>query len=145
MRSFLPGLANRMPETIRGLLPEVTYPQFFVAVLFVTVFPYLFAVCGDLGRNHSSAIYLLIGTQVVIFINVFSHITAAAVLGGYSPGLVSAVAINLPFSLYLFRCALQHKWVSRRTFAIMFPVGLVVHGPGPVALMTLSGWIASSF
>ena len=28
MRSFLPGLANRMPETIRGLLPEVTYPQF---------------------------------------------------------------------------------------------------------------------
>ena len=49
-----------------------------------------------------------------MLLNVLWHVaTAALVFNGYAPGLLTAILINLPFSVYLLRRAASERWVSR--------------------------------
>lgn len=63
----------------------------------------------------------------------------------YNPGLLTAVAINLPFSVYFIRCALVNGWASQRSLWIMLataPVGMIIYVA--ISLWTgklLAGWI----
>jgi hypothetical protein len=78
--------------------------------------------------------------QTVVLVNVFSHAAVAAfVLHGYAPGVLTALAINLPFSIYLLRRAARENWLSRRALTLLLPSALVVHGPILVGLMILAG------
>lgn len=121
-----------------GFIPPIAYRQFLLALLIITVIPYVIAL---VWLNRRWAAYLLVGLQVVMLINVFAHTLLAIFWGGYTPGLVTAFLINLPFSLYLLRRAVREGWMSKRAVALMFPVGLLVHGPALAGLMLLSGVI----
>lgn len=139
MPAFIEKRNASVPGEMRGLIPPVTYRQFLTALVIITVIPYVIALFW-LGRRW--AVYLLIGFQVVMLINVFAHSLMAIFLGGYTPGLVTALLINLPFSLYLLRRAVGEGWISKRAVMWMFPLGLLIHGPALAALMLLSGVIA---
>jgi hypothetical protein len=66
-------------------------------------------------------------------VNVFvPHLPAAWVLGGYAPGVVTAVAIQLPFSVFFLRRSVRESAVS------MPGVALAV-GLAPPALAGLLG------
>jgi hypothetical protein len=139
----MPAFIERRNAYVRGtlsqIIPPVNYKQFLIALAIITIIPFLVALLW-LGRRW--AVYLLIGFQVVMLINVFAHILMALFLRGYAPGLITALVINLPFSLYLLRRALNEKWVTKGAVAWMFPAGLLIHGPVLAGLMLLSGWIA---
>jgi Protein of unknown function with HXXEE motif len=139
MPAFIEKRNASVPGSLRDIVPPVTYKQFLIALAIITVIPYLVALLW-LGRRW--AVYLLVGFQVVMLINVFAHTLMAIFLRGYTPGLVTALLINLPFSLYLLRRAVIEKWMSKRAVALMFPVGLLAHGPVLLGLMLLSGLIA---
>jgi hypothetical protein len=62
----------------------------------------------------------------------------------YAPGVVTALLINLPFSIYLFRRALREAWIDKRDVAVLFLVGLALHGPGLIGLLWVSGWVAGA-
>jgi hypothetical protein len=52
--------------------------------------------------------------QALLLVNVFvPHIPAAVALGGYAPGLATAVAINLPYSVYFLRRSVRDGALSR--------------------------------
>ncbi|MEW5931304.1 MAG: HXXEE domain-containing protein, partial [Gemmatimonadota bacterium] len=99
---------------------------------------------GDLRRPGPAAVFLLF-VQSVLLVNVASHAASAAFLGGYAPGLATAVAVNLPFSVLLLRRAHRERWVSRRTLVALLPAALLFHGPGLLALLAAAGWIARRF
>jgi hypothetical protein len=139
MPAFIEKRNASVPGSMRGIVPPVTYKQFLTALVIITVIPYLVAL---LWLNRSWAVYFLVGFQVVMLINVFAHTLMALFLRGYAPGLVTALAINLPFSFYLLRRAVSEKWMSGKAVALMFPLGLLVHGPVLAGLMLLSGSIA---
>ena len=68
-----------------------------------------------------------------------SHlVVAAVVMRGYSPGLASAVLINAPISVYLFRRAARERWLPRTAWRALWPAALLVHGPGLVGLLLLT-------
>ncbi len=71
--------------------------------------------------------------------NVLSHVGAASMVRGYSPGLVTAVLVNLPFSAYLIGRAAREPWLSRRRLLGASPISLLIHGPLLVGLLSLSG------
>src|SRR4051812_28920908 len=98
MPRFLGEGRLRLPATVREAASNISYPQFLVALVFVTLIPIVIAAFGDLNRERSVAAYALLCTQVVMFINVFWHLAMALLTRGYVPGLISALAINLPFS-----------------------------------------------
>ncbi|MBD0370109.1 MAG: HXXEE domain-containing protein [Pyrinomonadaceae bacterium] len=139
MPAFIEKRNASVQGAMRGVVPPVTYKQFLIALVIITVIPYLIALLW-LGRRW--AVYLLVGFQVVMLINVFAHTLMALFLHGYAPGLVTAILINLPFSLYLLKRAVGERWMSKRAVAWMFPIGLLIHGPALAGLMLLSGAIA---
>lgn len=79
-----------------------------------------------------------------MLVNVVSHVGSAVFLRGYAPGLATALALNLPFSIYLLRRAIAERWVSRRTLAPLVIVAVLVHGPGIAGLMWIASRIPSS-
>lgn len=139
MPPFLEKRNAAVPASLREIIPPVTYKQFLTALIIITIIPYLIAL---LWLGSKWAVYLLVGFQVVMLINVIAHVMMALFVGGYAPGLVTALAINLPFSFYLLRRVVAEKWLSRRAVVWMFPVGLLIHGPALAGLMILSGEIA---
>lgn len=141
MPAFLATRNAAVPGSLRQLIPPVTYKQFLTALIIITIIPYLIAL---FWLSRKWAVYVLLGFQVVMLINVFAHVMMALFLKGYAPGVATALLINLPFSVYLLRRALVEKWVSRKAAVLMFPIGLVIHGPALAGLMLLSGEIAGS-
>jgi hypothetical protein len=138
----LPVLAARMPDALRGIVPAVTPPAFDAALAVATVLPWIaasFAVAGS-----RTALYLLLAVQATMLVNVASHVAAAAVLGGYAPGLATALALNLPFGIHLLGRARREAWIGRRAWAMLFPLALVIHGPLLAGLLWTAGRIAGA-
>lgn len=141
MRAALPAFADKLPAWVAGVLPPgifpPTYHQFALMLLVVTVLPYLFVLLGR-GRPRGPATMLLTGVQTVMLINTASHVGAAALLGGYAPGLVTALVFNLPFSLYFIGSGLRQGWLKGGDFAYFVPIALLLHGPGLLGLTWLT-------
>ena len=144
-RKVLPALGDKLEarrvasEARVPILPAVTYGQFLLALGLVTLAPYAFAASGPLERR-SRAFLLVLGTQMVVLVNVAAHVAVAIWARGYAPGLVTALLVNLPFSVFLFRRALRGSWVRPRDLIWLLVAALLVHGPGLVGLMVLAGW-----
>lgn len=142
MPRVLPGVAERMPDAARGILPAVTLPAFAAALAVATVLPWIVALLAAAGRRP--ALYLLLVVQATMLVNVGSHVASAALLGGYAPGLATALALNLPFGIYLLARARRERWTGRRAWNLLFPLALVVHGPILVGLLWISGRITGA-
>src|SRR5262249_26527761 len=130
-----------IPGPLSGLLPPITYKQFLLALLIVTALPYMIACFANLECKRGVGVNLLLCLQVVMLINVFAHAGMAGMMGGDVPGVVTALGINLPFSIYLLRRAIIEEWASRRALALLGPIGLVLHGLGLPGIIILSGII----
>lgn len=137
---YLPLVRDRVPATVQPLLAALTYQEMLVALAIATLVP--FAVAGwALARPSSrAALWSLVLVQAVVLLNVAAHAFAAAgIVRGYSPGLVTAIAINLPFSLYVLRRVIRERWFSRRALVALVPAAIVVHGPLLVAAIAFAG------
>ncbi len=140
-KEFLSPIGSRIPDFAKDLI-NPSYPQFLVALGIFTAIPYLCALSGDLTRKGGLSILFLLVIQMVMFINVLPHVAMATFLKGYTPGLITSVLINLPFSLLLFRAALKDGWLSKKAFLWLIPLAVIAHGPGLWGLMIVSGHIA---
>lgn len=134
--AFIERRNNSIPDSLRGIIQPVTYRQLLIALLIITIIPYLFAFWA---QKREAGMYPLLCFQVVMLLNVFAHVMTAIMLAGYGPGLITALAINLPFSIYLLRRAMREGWASGKALAVMFPVALLIHGPLLAGLMIASG------
>ena len=100
---------------------------------------------GDEGSGRSPLVTGLLllpasiwyGALLVLpmaFVVVFSF-GEKAKNGGYAPGLVTALVLNLPFSLYLLRRAIREQWLSRPARWALVPGAILLHGPLLAALL----------
>jgi hypothetical protein len=72
--------------------------------------------------------YLLFGYAVAMLVNVFiPHVPATLIFGEYTPGIVTAVLINLPIMSILLLKAVREQWVSgTKTIAYALLVPLTI-------------------
>jgi hypothetical protein len=136
---YLPLVRARAPAPLRFLLATVTYEQMLVALSVATVIPAIVAAWAWLRPASATALWTILLVQMVMLLNVGAHMASALYLRGYAPGLVTALACNLPFSVYLFRRASRERWVHGRTWVGLVAAALFVHGPILVGLMAVSG------
>lgn len=141
INNALPGPVTDLPAFLQRLIPVMTRGEFAAALILVTLIPLAAILFGRATSRWTPALLLLMQVQVAVFLNIFYHVFAAFLLGGFSPGLVTAVLINFPFSLLLFRMALKRDWIPLRVFALMFPLGLLIIGPGLVGLLHLISYL----
>lgn len=130
-KEFLSPIGSRIPDFAKTPI-NPSYPQFLAVLGIFTARPYLCALSGDLTRKSGLSILFLLVIQMVMFINVLPHVAMANLLKGYTPGLINAVLINLPFSLLLFRAALKDGWLSKKRFSgsSHWPSSRMVRGYG---------------
>ncbi|HET7233114.1 MAG TPA: HXXEE domain-containing protein [Longimicrobium sp.] len=135
MPRVLRSVPTGVPPVFVGMIP--TYSQFLAALAIVTAAAWMIWALGP-ARRSGRGITALLLVQMVMLVNVASHVGAAVFLRGYAPGVVTALALNLPFSIYLFRRAIRERWISRQTLALLGAGAVLIHGPGLLGLM----WIA---
>ena len=110
-----------------------------LALIVVTLVPTLIVVWASIGRQYQWKDFAVCGLAGIFFANVFiPHIPAAIVAHGYSPGLITAVAINLPFCLFLWRSAIGQGILSVRQVLISAFVGAALLPLSLVGVLTLS-------
>lgn len=136
---YLPLVLGRLPETWRSLAGPITLGQVWAALGFVTLVPFGLATWAELRPEKAAPVWLLLLTQATVLLNVVWHVSAAAlVFNGYAPGVVTAVVLNLPFSIYLLRRAAGESWLSPRARWALLPGALLVHGPVLSGLLLLT-------
>lgn len=142
MPAALRTLPARLPASLAGLIPA--YPRFLAALALVTALPWVIWLLGVARRETRSGIVLLLLVQTVMLVNVASHAAAAILLRGYAPGVATALALNLPFSLYLLRRALAERWTSPRTLLVVAAGAVLIHGPGILGVIWIAGRISGA-
>ncbi|RPJ76497.1 MAG: HXXEE domain-containing protein [Acidobacteria bacterium] len=136
MAALHPVALSRLPQWLRGAAG--TPESWLLAVLLVTLVPWVIALLGDLRARDSAAVRALLVVQAGMTVNICSHVAGAVLLGRYSPGMVTALLLYVPFSFVLFRRAWREGWANRRLFAWLPAIALLLHGPGLIGLLALT-------
>jgi hypothetical protein len=99
------------------------------------------AVCALylLARLSDRLAYALVVVQAVMTLNVGAHLIMAWVLGGYAPGLVTALLVEAPASLFVWSRLRQGAWMTRTQWGLLPPLAALLHGPGLIALLRGAG------
>ncbi|MGA9505190.1 MAG: HXXEE domain-containing protein [Terriglobales bacterium] len=131
---FFPAWWARLAREI----PAHPNPALFrFALALLTAAAFLVTFFNRQKGRESLWAYLTFGYIVAMLINVFiPHIPASVMFRSYTPGVVTAVLINLPVMTWLAFRALRDRWVSGRKalrFAIAVPVAMA--GIIPVLLL----------
>lgn len=74
--------------------------QYYVGLPLLAAFAFALWLAA---RRWSGAATALLALQAVMAVNVLMHVGAAALLGGYAPGLFTALLVEAPVSVTLFR------------------------------------------
>ncbi|MFN2569051.1 MAG: HXXEE domain-containing protein [Candidatus Dormibacteria bacterium] len=110
---YVPRVVSRLPANMRDWIGPVGAGEMGVALTLATVVP--LGVClWAAGRPASrAALGLVLAMWAILLLNAVWHITAALVLfGGYAPGVVTAVILNLPLSVLVLRRAVKERWLA---------------------------------
>jgi len=104
---FMEQWSKRLPMKL-----PISYStrQFVIAVTLITLSGFLFTYYGVEHLHNSIGYLLVLQFQIVLLLNAFiPHIGATIRFRMYSPGVVTATLITIPFSLYLFHRALTEN------------------------------------
>jgi hypothetical protein len=111
------------PASLLASRPTLT--QFYLALVGATIFPLVIVIIANTGRPARFKPYLVAILQAMVLVNVFApHVPAALALGGYAPGVLTAVFINLPFSIYFFRRSLREAYITWKGLVVAIAIAL---------------------
>lgn len=117
---FMEQWSKRLPIKIH---PTVTTSQFVIAVVFLTVTGFIVTFASLTWLPTSTGYLLILSMQAVLFVNAFvPHLLATLRFRLYSPGVVTAVLITIPFSIYLFQRALREQVLSWSQFWLLLGI-----------------------
>jgi len=112
--------SKRLPLKIH---PTVSTRQFVIAVMFLTIAGFLLTYIGVEYLQNSTGYLLVLGIQAILLFNAFiPHIAATVRFRMYSPGVVTAVLVTLPFSFHLFSRGLSESILTWKQFWILFGI-----------------------
>jgi hypothetical protein len=135
---WLPMIRAHLGAPLQGWFADVAPARMQVALAIVTAVAWAVALWSVRRSSNVTATWLLLLVQAVVLLNIVWHIlVAAVVLRGYTPGLVTAAFVNLPFSIYVFQLAIRDRWCSARALVALIPAALAVHGPVLAGLIYL--------
>jgi hypothetical protein len=106
-----------------GLPPSLS--QLHIALVVVTLVPALTIGWATTGQESVAKREVVAVVAAALLWNVFlPHLSAMVFLRGYTPGGLTALAINLPFCVYFFRRSLRERILTARQIALAMILGL---------------------
>jgi hypothetical protein len=117
---FMESWSKRLPLKIH---PTVSTRQFFIAVTVLTLAGFLATYFGIKYLANQTGYLIVLGIQAILLFNAFiPHIASTLRFRMYSPGVITATVITLPFSFYLFRRALTENILDWKQFWILLGI-----------------------
>jgi hypothetical protein len=114
---FMESWSKRLPLKIHSI---VSTKQFVIAVTCLTLSGFILTFLGVETLGHPIGYLLVLGIQMTLAFNAFvPHLATTIRFRLYSPGVVTALLITLPFSFYLFRRALTEDLLTWNQFWIL--------------------------
>ena len=114
----------------------LTTRQFVIAVTVITIAGFMITYLGVEYLANQTGYLLVLGIQAILLFNAFvPHIATTIRYRMYSPGVITAVLIMLPFSFYLFRRAFAENILSWNQFWIM--LGIAPFAVAVIAFLSL--------
>ena len=90
--------------------------KFGLVVALITI---LFGIISYFATRQIQAglsMNLYVSTLLILFVNVFTHAGQTVLLGMYTPGVVTAVLVVLPYTVIAFRTLKAHHLLTRTTW-----------------------------
>jgi hypothetical protein len=144
------GVENAFPDQLCGMLGLGTYPgcviptEFFAYVNIALVWV-IAPLCAILARRHVIFGFVFFS---VVFVNVFVHVGGAIAARAYNPGLVTALVLFLPASIWAGVVFLERREPRLRVWrlVVIVALGVVAHGVliGSIVLFTrevIPAWV----
>jgi hypothetical protein len=125
-----------------NLQNQITKTVFSTALFLVTLLGWIFWIIYIKNKKLKILLYIL---QATIFLNFFSHLGNVIFTNHYQMGFLTAMLINLPFSIYLFYLAFKHKWLSKKNIFPIFVCAILFHGPLLFGIMVISLFLDQVF
>ena len=117
---FMEGWSKRLPLKVH---PTVTTRQFVIAVTFLTIAGFVLTYFGVEYLANQTGYLMVLGIQAILLFNTFvPHIATTIRFRMYSPGVITAILLTLPFSFCLFQRALNENIISWNQFWMLLGV-----------------------
>ena len=114
---FMESWSKRLPLKVH---PTVPTKQFVIAVTFLTLSGFILTFLGVKILPQPIGYMLILCIQMVLAFNaIIPHLLTTIRFRLYSPGVISALLITLPFSFYLFRRAFTGDLLMWNQFWIL--------------------------
>jgi hypothetical protein len=88
-----------------------------------------------LARLWDPASYALVVLQAVMTLNVLMHVLGTVLVGRYAPGVVTAILVEAPTSVVVFRRLGEARWMSPTQWRLLPFLAVLLHGPALVGLL----------
>ena len=134
VRSHAPELQRMLADRLGVATRSPSPGHYYVALLFISMVVFALYI---ISRKKRSWEYALLVVQAAMGLNVLVHVGAAAVLGGYVPGLLSAVLIELPTSIVVIGGERGTGRLSRSQWMLLPILAVLIHGPALLGLLAL--------
>ena len=136
---YVPLVRARLPAFAQPLAAQLDMASLRAALVWVTIVPFVVVAWATARPASLVARWSALAVQAVVALNVVSHaIMASVLLRGYSPGLITALAVNAPLSVVVFDRAAREQWIPRWSWWLLPPTAFLLHGPGVIALLLLA-------
>lgn len=80
----------------------------------------------------------------VFFLHAFTHAGQSIYFGGYTPGVVGAILVVVPASLYIYRRLFRANLLSVRPAVVAALVGFALFVPGVLLALSIGHWLAAN-
>ncbi|MFT9846831.1 HXXEE domain-containing protein [Aneurinibacillus sp. REN35] len=120
-----PSLVTRYQAVFeRRFAMKTAQFSFAVAWIFVLLSVITFYTSQTLAYGGSFLFY--VAALHVLFGNVWTHVIQSVVLRGYTPGVVTAVILALPYTLYMYSRLLAEGYITWSLIWIAVPLSIVL-------------------
>ena len=129
--------SSLVPSAIKGIVPDTPAFIAYAGAMFLVVY----AIGGALAirsRPRSIAWMILAILMTARLENAVLHAIESLVLRQYTPGVLTAVLLVLPITLYLLRQFIRDGVIRRSWLAWMIPVAFLTQAFG-IGMMLLLG------
>ena len=117
----VPFMAKWTEKLNSPVYPKVTTRQFAIAVTFLTLGSILITYFGTRNPDGYFGPIVIMGIQAILFVNaIVPHIVMTVKMRLYSPGVITAVFINIPFTIYLFIQAINAHKITPGIIVMLF-------------------------
>jgi hypothetical protein len=123
-------------------LPE-TFAQAGVAVACVLAV-FLIVSAGVWSRPASAAWRVAYGGLLgAFFLHAFTHVAGSFFFGGYTPGVLTAVAVVAPGSLFIYNALARRGALAFWPTAIATVIALALFVPAALAAFSIAEWLTN--